>query len=115
MDGTAPREVRYRIEYEVRSDFLYNSRRDDQSHFSQVESDAFQVQVNQRFPNFFPKATFFMEAWNVQSSATGGDGNMVTALHTRKINDPIWGTKVTGTAGNLHSGFSTQPTNTPMM
>jgi hypothetical protein len=30
--------------------------------FSQVESDAFQVQVNQRFPVFFPeKRPFFME------------------------------------------------------
>jgi hypothetical protein len=75
--------------------------------FSQVESDAFQVQVNQRYPIFYAeKRPFFMEGiglFNV--AATGGDSNMRTAVHTRHIVDPAWGAKVTGTAGHLAFGF----------
>jgi hypothetical protein len=74
--------------------------------FSQVESDAFQVQVNQRFPVFFSeKRPFFMEGMGLFNIAgTGGDGNMRTAVHTRRIIDPIWGSKVTGTAGRVTFG-----------
>jgi uncharacterized protein DUF5916 len=69
--------------------------------FSQVESDAFQVEVNQRFPVFFDeKRPFFMEGLGLFNVAgTTGDGNMRTAVHTRRIVDPIAGTKLTGTAG----------------
>src|SRR5262245_17428839 len=74
--------------------------------FSQVESDAFQVQVNQRFPIFFSeKRPFFMEGMGLFNVAgTGGDGNMRTAVHTRKIVNPLWGSKVTGTAGKTTFG-----------
>lgn len=74
--------------------------------FSQVESDAFQVQVNQRFPIFFSeKRPFFMEGMGLFNLAgSGGDGNMVTAVHTRKINNPAWGSKLTGTAGKFTFG-----------
>ena len=74
--------------------------------FSQVESDAFQVQVNQRFPIFFSeKRPFFMEGMGLFNIAgTGGDGNMRTAVHTRKIVDPIYGSKLTGTAGKTTFG-----------
>ena len=75
--------------------------------FSQVESDAFQVQVNQRFPIFFSeKRPFFMEGMGLFNIAgTGnGDGNMRTAVHTRRIVDPIYGSKLTGTAGKTTFG-----------
>ena len=74
--------------------------------FSQVESDAFQVQVNQRFPIFFSeKRPFFMEGMGLFNIAgTGGDGNMRTAVHTRRIIDPFWGSKLTGTAGKMTFG-----------
>ncbi len=74
--------------------------------FSQVESDAFQVQVNQRFPVFFSeKRPFFMEGMGLFNIAgTGGDGNMRTAVHTRRIVDPIYGSKLTGTIGNTAFG-----------
>ena len=74
--------------------------------FSQVESDAFQVEVNQRFPVFFPeKRPFFMEGMGLFNIAgTGGDGNMRTAVHTRKIVDPIFGSKLTGTLGKTTFG-----------
>jgi hypothetical protein len=74
--------------------------------FSQVESDAFQVQVNQRYPVFFSeKRPFFMEGMGLFNIAgTGGDGNMRTAVHTRRIVDPAYGSKVTGTIGKTSFG-----------
>ena len=74
--------------------------------FSQVESDAFQVQVNQRYPVFFSeKRPFFMEGMGLFNIAgTGGDGNMRRAVHTRRIIDPIFGSKVTGTIGKTTFG-----------
>ena len=73
--------------------------------FSQVESDAFQVQVNQRFPVFFSeKRPFFMEGMGLFNIAgTGGDSNMRTAVHTRKIVDPIYGSKLTGSSARRRS------------
>ena len=69
--------------------------------FSQVESDAFEVEVNQRFPVFFSeKRPFFMEGMGLFNLAgTGGDSTMRTAVHTRKIIDPSAGLKLTGTEG----------------
>ncbi len=69
--------------------------------FSQVESDAFQVTVNQRFPVFYSeKRPFFMEGMGTfELAGAGGDSNMRTAVHTRVIEDPLWGGKASGTAG----------------
>jgi hypothetical protein len=69
--------------------------------FSQVESDAFEVEVNQRFPVFFSeKRPFFMEGLGLFNLAgTGFDSTMRTAVHTRRIVDPSAGVKLTGTAG----------------
>jgi hypothetical protein len=71
--------------------------------FSQVESDAFQVEVNQRFPLFFSeKRPFFMEGLGTfELAGVGGDAVMRTAVHTRRIADPSWGAKTTGSAGKL--------------
>jgi len=83
--------------------------------FSQVESDAFQVEVNQRFPVFFDeKRPFFMEGLGLFNLAgTGGDSSMRTAVHTRRIVDPAAGVKLTGTAGRqtfaLLSASDTSP------
>ena len=69
--------------------------------FSQVESDAFQVEVNQRFPVFYDeKRPFFMEGLGVFNLAgQGGDASMQKSVHTRRIVDPSGGLKLTGTAG----------------
>ena len=78
--------------------------------FSQVESDAFQVEVNQRFPVFFSeKRPFFMEGAGTFTLAGvgGGDGNMISAVHTRRIIDPIVGGKVTGSMGRTTFGVLT--------
>ena len=75
--------------------------------FSQVESDAFQVEVNQRFPLFFSeKRPFFMEGLgSFELAGVGGDAVMRTAVHTRRIVDPFWGLKTTGTAGRVTFGL----------
>ncbi|HEX6162685.1 MAG TPA: DUF5916 domain-containing protein [Vicinamibacterales bacterium] len=71
--------------------------------FSQVESDAFQIEVNQRFPIFFSeKRPFFMEGMGLFNIARGN--NMRTAVHTRRIVDPIFGAKLTGTLGKTTFG-----------
>ncbi len=71
--------------------------------FSQVESDAFQVEVNQRYPVFYSeKRPFFMEGMGTfQIAGTGGDSNMRTAVHTRRIVDPAWGGKTSGSLGKV--------------
>jgi Domain of unknown function (DUF5916)/Carbohydrate family 9 binding domain-like len=78
--------------------------------FSQVESDAFQVEVNQRYPVFFSeKRPFFMEGaglFNLAGNAQG-DASMLYAVYTRNIVDPIFGAKVTGTAGRVTFGSLT--------
>jgi len=74
--------------------------------FSQVESDSFQFEVNQRYPIFYSeKRPFFMEGMGTFNLAgVGGDANMMTAVHTRRIVDPQFGIKVTGTAGKVTFG-----------
>lgn len=75
--------------------------------FSQVETDAFQVNVNLRYPILFTeKRPFFMESRGIFNIVgTGGDYNMYTAVHTRRIVDPLWGAKLTGTMGNTTLGI----------
>jgi len=94
--------IKYGITSNITIDATFNP------DFSQVESDAFQVQVNQRFPIFYAeKRPFFMEGmglFNV-AGAGNGDGNMVTAFHTRRITNPDWGSKVTGTTGKFTFGL----------
>jgi hypothetical protein len=77
--------------------------------FSQVESDAFQVEVNQRFPIFFSeKRPFFMEGAGIFTLAgQGSDNSLQRAVHTRQIVDPVFGSKVTGSAGRLSFGTLT--------
>ena len=83
--------------------------------FSQVESDAFQVRENQRFPIFYSeKRPFFMEGMGLFNIAgTGNDGNMRTAVHTRRIIEPFWGTKLTGTSGKTTFGVLSASDATP--
>lgn len=77
--------------------------------FSQVESDAFQVQVNQRFPIFFPeKRPFFMEGMSLFNLAGNqDDGNLVSAVHTRRIVNPAFGAKLSGNTGKTTFGLLT--------
>jgi len=75
--------------------------------FSQVESDAFQVAVNQRYPTFYSeKRPFFMELGNIFGIAGyGGASNVTTAVHTRNMVAPEWGLKLSGESGRTAFGF----------
>lgn len=77
--------------------------------FSQVESDAFQVEVNQRFPVFYSeKRPFFMEGAGIFTIAGSGDDNSLqSAVHTRRISDPVAGAKLTGSLGRVTFGTLT--------
>lgn len=67
--------------------------------FSQVESDAAQVTVNERFALFFPeKRPFFLEG--IELFATPGQ-----LIYTRRIADPIGGVKLTGKKGRTGLAF----------
>jgi len=83
--------------------------------FSQVESDQFEVEVNQRFPIFFSeKRPFFMEGLGLFNVAgTGGDSTMRTAVHTRRIVDPSAGLKLTGAAGRHTFGVLSSADTSP--
>lgn len=72
--------------------------------FSQVESDAYQIEVNQRYPVFYSeKRPFFMEGMGLfELAGSGGDANLRTAVHTRRIADPLYGAKLTGSAGKFN-------------
>lgn len=82
--------------------------------FSQVEADAAQLAVNERFALFFPeKRPFFLEGIDFFSTP-------LEAVFTRTIVDPKWGAKVTGKEGGNAFGvfvaeddrnFLTIPTN----
>lgn len=67
--------------------------------FSQVESDAAQIDVNTTFALFFPeRRPFFQE---------GGDlfDTWIDAVYTRSINDPVAAAKLTGRAGRTSIGY----------
>jgi hypothetical protein len=83
--------------------------------FSQVESDAFQVEVNQRFPIFFAeKRPFFMEGAGIFALAgAGGDNSLRTAVNTRRIVDPIVAVKLTGSVGRVTFGTLTASDDLP--
>jgi hypothetical protein len=68
--------------------------------FSQIESDRAQIEVNQRFPLFFPELRpFFLEGQEIFRVL--GPFNL---LHTRTILDPQYGVKLTGKTGKTTFG-----------
>lgn len=67
--------------------------------FSQVEADAGQISVNERFALFFPeKRPFFLEGTEVF-------GMPRQLVYTRSIANPIGGAKLTGKIGSLNMGY----------
>ena len=73
--------------------------------FSQVEADAAQLNVNQRFALFFPeRRPFFLEGIDFFST-------LIDGVFTRTVVDPDWGLKLTGKQGKNAIGvFATQDT-----
>ena len=95
--GTDPEgglNVKYGITSNLTADFTANP------DFSQIESDLPQIEVNQRFPLFFPELRpFFLEGaeiFNIPSP--------VNLVHTRTLVDPNIGAKLTGKVGNTTLG-----------
>ncbi|HSP92185.1 MAG TPA: DUF5916 domain-containing protein [Vicinamibacterales bacterium] len=74
--------------------------------FSQVETDATQVTVNERFALFYPeKRPFFLEG--IELFATPNQ-----LVYTRQIADPIAGGKLTGKVGKTGVAFLSAPDDT---
>ena len=68
--------------------------------FSQVESDAGQVDFNQRYALFYDeKRPFFLEGQEKFNFAGGSDGPVGEIVHTRTIIDPKAGFKLNGKLG----------------
>ena len=87
--------LKYGITSNLTLDFTYNP------DFSQIESDLQQIEVNQRFPLFFPELRpFFLEGQEI--FRTRGPANL---LHTRTIVDPRYGGKITGKVGKTTIGL----------
>jgi hypothetical protein len=71
--------------------------------FNQVESDAFQVEVNQRYPVFYSeKRPFFMEGMEIFDFGIINQGMMIASVHTRHIADPGWAAKLSGSPGRMN-------------
>ena len=67
--------------------------------FSQVEADAGQISVNERFALFFPeKRPFFLEGTEIFGMAK-------QLIYTRSVANPIAGAKMTGKVGSLNVGY----------
>lgn len=67
--------------------------------FSQVEADANQISVNERFALFFPeKRTFFLEGAEIFNTPA-------RLVYTRQIVDPVAGAKLTGKVGAFNVGY----------
>ena len=96
--GTSPEggvNVKYGITSNLTADFTANP------DFSQVESDRAQIEVNQRFPLFFPELRpFFLEGQDIFEFTSP-----VQLIHTRTIVDPNLGGKLTGKVGRTTMGI----------
>ena len=87
--------VKYGISSNLTADFTFNP------DFSQIESDVAQVEVNQRFPLFFPELRpFFLEGQEIFSVFSP-----LNWLNTRTIVDPRYGAKLTGKVGRTAIGL----------
>lgn len=68
--------------------------------FSQVESDAGQVDFNQRYALFYDeKRPFFLEGQEKFNFSGGSDGPLGEVVHTRTVVDPRAGFKLNGKLG----------------
>ena len=80
--------VKYGLTSDLVFDFTYNP------DFSQIESDRAQIEVNQRFPVFYPELRpFFLEGIDVYQVVAP---SQVYPVHTRTLVDPRFGAKLSG-------------------
>jgi len=73
--------------------------------FSQVESDAGQIDINLRYELFYPeKRPFFLEGNDIfQFAGTIEEGPLALVVHTRTIINPSFGLKMAGKLGRKSS------------
>lgn len=93
LDGEASLGLSYSITSSLSAEATINP------DFSQVESDAAQIDVNQTFALFYPeKRPFFQE---------GGDlfGTYINAVYTRAINNPSLAAKLIGRMGSTSIAY----------
>lgn len=89
--------VKYGVTSDLVFDFTYNP------DFSQIESDRAQIEVNQRFPVFYPELRpFFLEGIDIYQVAAP---SQVYPVHTRTLVDPRFGAKLSGKIRNTSIGF----------
>ena len=95
FDGQGGLDVKYGITSNLTANFTFNP------DFSQIESDVAQIDVNQRFPLFFPELRpFFLEGGEIFNVFSP-----VNWVNTRTIVDPRFGAKLTGKVGDLAIGL----------
>jgi hypothetical protein len=93
----AAMNVKYGLTPNLTFDFTYNP------DFSQIESDRPQIEVNERFPVFYPELRpFFLEGQEIYQIAAPAP---LAVVHTRALVDPRYGAKLTGKIGNTSVGF----------
>ena len=95
FNGEGGLDVKYGITSNLTASFTFNP------DFSQIESDIAQIDVNQRFPLFFPELRpFFLEGQEVFRLSSP-----VNWVNTRTVVDPRVGAKLTGKIGDLAIGL----------
>jgi len=94
-------EASLTLKYGLTSNFIIDATLNPD--FSQVESDAGQVDVNLRYANFYPeKRPFFLEGqekFNIGATSLSDIDPLVTLVHTRTMANPLTGLKMTGKIG----------------
>ena len=95
IKGDAGIGLKYGLTSNLTLDLVYNP------DFSQVESDATQIDVNTTFALFYPeKRPFFQEGAETFQSPLGHE-----LIYTRTINNPLLATKLTGQIGKMKLGY----------
>ncbi len=93
IKGDVGTGIKYGITSNLTLDFTINP------DFSQVESDAGQIDVNTTFALFYPeKRPFFLEGNEIFSTP-------INVVYTRSINDPLFAGKITGKLGSFSIGY----------
>jgi hypothetical protein len=97
------REASLTLKYGITSDLILDGTMNPD--FSQVESDAGQVDVNLRTNLFFAeRRPFFLEGReNFNIGATNSGAPLQSLFHTRTIVDPLLGVKLSGKLGSNHT------------
>jgi hypothetical protein len=103
-NGDAGFGLKYGLTPNLTLDFTYNP------DFSQIESDAAQIDVNTTFALSYPeRRPFFLEGRDIFSTD-------INAVYTRSINDPIAAAKLTGKSGKYTIGYIfAQDDNSPLI